>query len=128
MSMITDTIMEQMSMAGKPRVSTMTENIQTGQEQQSNQPMNIGNIALLIWLMTQGMGKGKTSTALGETPLPPPLGVSQPTGMPGITPSPQSPIGAGLGGAGMGAQSNPMDFMKMILKLVGGGGGLGGIG
>jgi len=113
MSMITDTIMEQMSMAGKPRVSTMTENIQTGQEQQSNQPMNLGNIALMIMLM-MGMGdKNKTglpgtgAIATGQNPWETP---SAPFGLTGST----TP-------GNLGAQAPPMDFMRMLLSSLGGG-------
>jgi len=106
MSMITDLIMKQMNTIGEPKTSTMTENI----SQQSNEPMNLGNLALMMWLM---MGdKGKTTSALGETPMPSPLSVTQPSsGGMGVTPSP----------TGMGAQSNPMDFIRMLLSSLGGG-------
>lgn len=109
MSMITDAIMKQMGTIGEPRTSTMTENI----EQTSNQPMNFGNLALMLWLIMGDKSKAGTTSALGETPMPPPLSVSQPTGMPGITPSPT--------GAGLGAQSNPMELIQILLKAMGGG-------
>jgi len=109
MSLITDAIMKQMGTIGEPRTSTMTENIQ----QQSNQPLNFGNLAIMLWLMMGDKDKVGTATTLGKTPLPPPLSVTQPTGIPGVAPLPT--------GGGLSAQSNPMDFIRLLLSSLGGG-------
>jgi len=111
MSMITDLIMKQMNTIGEPKTSTMTENV----SQQSNQPMNFGNLALMMWLL-MGQGGDKTTEALGVTPTPSPNALpSLPTPLPTPTPSPmQMPSQAG-------AQSNPMDFIKLLLSSMGGG-------
>jgi len=111
MSMITDAIMKQMNTIGEPKTSTMTENI----SQESNQPMNLGSLALMLMLMMGNQDKDKATETLGITPTPSPNALpSLPTPLPTPTPSPT--------GAGMGAQTPPMDFIRMLLNSLGGAG------
>ena len=110
MSMITDAIMKQMNTIGEPKTSTMTENI----SQESNQPMNLGSLALMLMLMMGNQDKDKAkmpgteAIATGQNPWETP---SAPFGLTGQT-TPSS----------MGAQTPPMDFIRMLLNSLGGAG------
>jgi hypothetical protein len=70
--------MNQMSMAGKPRTATGTQTISTPQE-----PVNIGQLGMLLYMLMQMDQDGGTKNLLGATPTPaartlPALPFSQP--------------------------------------------------
>ncbi len=104
---IADAILTQIQQAGQPRTIKSTETV-TGKE-----PVDIGGLGLLLYMLLQGMGKG------GGAPLggPEAGGVfpgSDLMGMGNIMPSFGAPAPAAPAGGGFGG----MDPMQMIMQLI----------
>ena len=109
---IADAILNQIQQAGQPRTIKSTETV-TGKE-----PIDIGGLGMLLFMLMQGMGKGAPGAPLGGPEaggIFPGAGLQ---GMENLMPSFGAPTQAqGFGG---------MDPMQMIMQLIQGAPGLGG--
>ncbi len=108
---IADAILTQIQQAGQPRTIKSTETV-TGKE-----PVDIGGLGLLLYMLLQGMGKG-AGAPLGGPEAGGVFPGSDLMGMGNIMPSFGAPTQAqGFGG---------MDPMQMIMSLMQGAPGVGG--
>jgi len=110
---IADAIITQIQQAGQPRTIKSTETV-TGKE-----PIDIGGLGLLLYMLLQGMGK--KGPQIGETALPGArefLGGTMPTM--GLAPS-TFPASQAQSFGGM----DPMQLIKLILSGAGAGAGAG---
>lgn len=106
---IADAILTQIRQAGQPRTVKSTETV-TGKE-----PIDIGGLGLLLYMLMQGMGKG------GGAPLggPEAGGIFPGSGLMGmgnLMPGLGAPAATPSAGQGFGA----MDPMQLIMSILGG--------
>ncbi len=112
---IADAILTQIQQAGQPRTIKSTETV-TGKE-----PVDIGGLGLLLYMLLQGMGKG-AGAPLGGPEAGGMFPGSDLMGMGNIMPSFGAPAVAAPAGGGFGG----MDPMQMIMSLMQGAPGVGG--
>jgi len=117
---IADAILRQIEQAGQPRTIKSTETV-TGKE-----PIDIGGLGMLLFMLMQGMGKG-AGAPLGGPEAGGVFPGAELMGMGNLMPSFGAPAAAPSAGGGFGG----MDPMQMIMQLIQGAPrapGLGGFG
>lgn len=110
---IADAILRQIQQAGQPRTVKSTETV-TGKE-----PVDIGGLGLLLYMLLQGMG-GKTPGApLGGPEAGGVFPGSELMGMGNLMPSFGAPAGPPMGPAPSAGQNfGGMDPMQLIMSLI----------
>lgn len=103
---IADAILTQIQQAGQPRTIKSTETV-TGKE-----PIDIGSLGLLLYMLMEGMGGKPPTQPLGGGVSP--FGGLQ--GMGNLMPSFGMPAGAPSAGQGFSG----MDPMQLIMSILGG--------
>lgn len=108
---IADAILTQIQQAGQPRTIKSTETV-TGKE-----PVDIGSLGLLLYMLMEGMGKGAGAPLGGPESggMFPGAGLM---GMGNLTPSFGAPAGPAIGPASAGQGFGGMDPMQMIMQLI----------
>ena len=118
MGFITDSMVNQLGQIGKPKTTTSTSTSTAT----SNEPLNIGNMALMALMLMEEYAKKTPNAALAS---------AAPVTTLANTPVPQSNISnpANLMAQAQGNTTNmdPMQLMALIQKMFGGGGGANGI-
>lgn len=120
---IADAILTQIQQAGQPRTVKSTETV-TGKE-----PVDIGSLGLLLYMLMQGMGKGGAGGPLGGPEAGGVFPGSELMGMGNLMPSFGAPAGPAMGAPSAGGGFGGMDPMQMIMMLLrGASGGAPGVG
>ena len=104
---IADAILTQIQQAGQPRTIKSTETV-TGKE-----PVDIGSLGLLLYMLMQGMGPGGPVGEPEAGGIFPGGGLQ---GMENLMPSFGAPAAAPSAGGGFGG----MDPMQLIMSILGG--------
>ena len=96
---IADLIYSQMQTAGKPRTVTTTAT-------QPNEPLDLGSLGLLLYMLLQGQKKSAATAAAGPN-------------VASLIPSAMGGVGAGASGMGS-ATAGGMDPMSLMMAILGG--------